>query len=160
MIGLAVIKRHKIMTAALILIVTLLLTINASASDFLGEYCWKMSWDSSTTAQLKLAATDMGSGHFMVNGLFSFSNFSPATGTSTIYGSAEIIGTLVVMSLKNSYLTGTKFSNGTFSLILSSDSFSGSYNAYYTTYDKSSKKTSNDFYSGDISLYSCTSSEG
>jgi hypothetical protein len=94
---------------------------DASAETYLGEFCWQGQGDGET-GTLRLAVTDVGGGHFLLNGRMTNSS-TPATGA--IHGNAEVVGNNVLMTLNESHIDQFATSMTTCSAVLSPSSLGG-----------------------------------
>lgn len=93
----------------------------AHASDYLGEFCFQSQRDGTI---FRLAVTDMGDGHFLVNGKAIAVNgkFAPIHGNAEI-GQEAILLTLnggVLLSSNGTTITGTEMFTINYNLDLSS----------------------------------------
>ena len=128
----------KFATVSLVMIFFLMLGIavsDAYAGNYLGEFCWQTE-DGDI---VKLAVTDMGNGHYLLNGRM----IDPVNETTqACYGSAEIVADKVYMILTTggSYPTETFFCTG--SGILDLGTLNGYGESLNIFYDKDTQQTS------------------
>ncbi len=95
-------RTFKIVAINSILVFALIICTGISkvqASTYLGEFCWGFVYSDSSLSippfTAKLAVTDMGNQHFIVNGI--------DTDNFLFHGNAEIIGSDVHLSLYQSF---------------------------------------------------------
>jgi len=84
----------KFATVSLVMIFFLMLGIaisDAYAGNYLGEFCWQ----DEEGGIAKLAVTDMGNGHFLLNGILTEDEGE----IGVMHGNAEIVGDKVYITI-------------------------------------------------------------
>jgi uncharacterized protein with beta-barrel porin domain len=109
---------------------------SGEAATSLGEFCWQTP--GGTT---KLAVTDMGGGHFLLNGRSTHPD-----GTVTAeYGSAEVVGASVIISGTGTRETATEIRATTSRGVLDLATLNGTYERLRIIHTKSDPNPSSAF---------------
>ena len=98
---------------------------NAEASDFLGDFCWKGSFGGKN-AILKLGVSDMGGGHFQLNGVVTLPNSHEAAliGNAEFLSGNRIDAVLIYSGRGTNYVV-----TGTINLSLYPSTLNGTFNS-------------------------------
>jgi hypothetical protein len=106
----------------------------AEASDYLGAFCWNVSVGGQIEKNMKLAVTNMGGGHYILNG--TITDISDTTVVSTAHGNAELVGNKVIGTLNASSADQGWVSISTWNLNMDMPSLNGIINAIGQDYSK------------------------
>ena len=146
-------RTFRFAVVSLVMIFFLVLGIGVSgiyAGNYLGEYCWQIETDGKYII-LRLAVTDMGNGHYFLNGRA----INPKGDVIPLVGNGEIDGDKV-------YIVGTGARSwefltmtGTRSIILDLPTLNGSTEAIITKYDKETKEIWMEYKSGTLTFIPC-----
>ncbi|AMM41092.1 secreted protein [Candidatus Desulfofervidus auxilii] len=140
----------KFAAVSLVMIFFLMLGIaisDAYAGNYLGEFCWQDEEGGIT----KLAVTDMGNGHFLLNGIWTGDEGE----IGVVHGNAEIVGDKV-------YITITNVSSGEYGIcswmglcILELATLNGNHEGLSIYYDRASGEIDLDYNSGTLTFIPC-----
>ena len=129
------------------------------ADNYLGELCWRIN-DSTpgTYVILKFAVSDVGGGHYSLNGTFTNYENNVVSGKSDVgHGNAELVDSMIVMTLVNSYyVPSEEYGSSVINIQLNPSTLSGTYRTIDTAYQFSSRGFTQEFGDGAIEfLPSC-----
>jgi len=123
------------------------------ANNYLGEFCWRIN-DSipGNYIILKFAVSDVGDGHFSLNGIFIDYENNVVEGNPDVgHGNAELVGSMIVMTLVNSYyVPSEEYGSSVLNIQLNPSTLSGTYRTIDTAYQFSSSGFTQEFGDGAI----------
>lgn len=134
-------KNEKFKVVGYVLMAGLLIVAGLSkahASDYLGEFCWDLNVGGQNEAKFKLAVTDMGGGHYIVNGTNTFSA-SNDNAVHAVHGNAEIVGNEVMLTLNSSDGDSVGTSISTFNIRLNMPSLNGTFRSINQDYSSGTR---------------------
>ena len=101
---------------------------SVEAATYYGEYCWQ----DAEGGILRLAVTDMGNGHLLVNG-----RLTPTVGNvEAVHGNAEVVGTQVIIHITTSGFDADDIWSYTGNVVLDVQSLDGFVDGVSTWYEK------------------------
>jgi len=123
------------------------------AGTYLGEYCWDIEFSvpGGLTALQRTAVTDMGDGHFFLNGK-AISNTGAVV---AIHGNAELDGSQIYFAGVGGGSKSMNTWNQTIFWLLDASTLNGTMTQLHTQYDKASKTFTNSYREGTITYTSC-----
>jgi len=140
----------KFATVSLVMIFFLMLGIavsDAYAGNYLGEFCWQDSEGGIT----KLAVTDMGNGHYLLNGILTEDEGE----IGVMHGNAEIVGDKVYMTITAAGSAEDETWSWTGSFILELATLNGKREGVSIGYDRASGEIDLDYNSGTLTFIPC-----
>jgi hypothetical protein len=150
--------RNKIKWRSIFSLVLLVLFFHVKpvfAGNYLGEFCWRIN-DTTTPGSYtigKFAVSDVGDSHYSLDGTFTSFDVNGAREPhlDVAHGNAEIIDTMIVMTLVNSYyVPSEEYGSSVLNIQLNPSTFSGTYRTIDTAYQFSSSKFTQKFGDGII----------
>jgi|LGVF01.2.fsa_nt_gb hypothetical protein len=123
------------------------------AGNYLGEFCWRIN-DSipENYIILKFAVSDVGGGHYSLNGTFiDYENNVAQENPDVGHGNAELVDSMIVMTLVNSYyVPSEEYGSSVLNIQLNPSTLSGTYRTIDTAYQFSSSAFTQEFGDGAI----------
>ena len=123
----------------------------AYAGNYLGEFCWEIEWEGKTPFVMKYAVTDMGNGHFLLNG----KGTTPDGYVGVCHGNAEIVEDKVYMELIGTVNKEDYLMVGNRSVILDLSSLNGTIEGIGRSYDRNTGEIRTGYGSGTFTFVSC-----
>ena len=123
---------------------------------FLGDLCWLLpNIDPDEVTRTKLGITNVGGGHFSLNGIAIDEFGVPETDVTVIQGSGEIVGSDLVLILNFAFSDIEVMGAGSLYAKLSLDTLSGTHETIDTFFDKTDEVISSNYESGDMVSIPC-----
>ena len=117
------------------------------------EFCWKLN-DPVTPESYsigKFAVTDVGDGHFSLNGTFTNFDNNVPTNTHVAHGNAEIIDSMIVVTLVNTfYVSSEEYGFSMINFQLNPSTLSGAFRTIDTAYQFSSDEITKEYGEGPL----------
>ncbi len=150
-------RAFRFMTMSFVLIFALVICVGISKGytfTYYGELCWLVAETGDPdTSIFKLAVSDMGGGHFILNG--KEVDTSGDFDFYIIHGNAEVIGSDVIITLNGSGSDAIETEVSTYHVTLSSPSLTGTYDEIWTFYAKNQQLMVTGHVSGTFTFVSC-----
>ena len=149
-------KALKIIMASFILMVALQILDSISsieASDYLGEFCWKLDDPVALESYVigKFAVEDIGDGHYSLNGTFTNFDNNVQKNTDVAHGNAEIIDSTIVVTLVNTfYVSSVEYGFSMINFQLNPSTLSGTVRTINTAYQFSSDEITKEYGEGSL----------
>jgi hypothetical protein len=145
-------KWSRFIVFSLVLLQLVVCGGQALAANYLGEFCWKIN-DPVTTDYVigKFAVTDVGDGHYSLNGTFTDFDNNVPTETNVAHGNAEIIDSMIVVTLVNTfYVSSEEYGFSMINFQLNPSTLSGTFRTIDTAYQFSSDEITKEYGEGPV----------
>lgn len=128
--------RFNVVGLILLMVGLLIFTTRSTveASSYLGVVCWNASVGGQIGGNLKLAVTDMGDGHYIVNGT---STNTSTSAVEVVHGNAEVVSNKIILTLNSSHTDQYATSISTSNISLDIPSLNGVFNSISQDYNYS-----------------------
>jgi hypothetical protein len=124
---------------------------NVKAGTYLGELCWEIEMEGKTPFVMKYAVTDMGNGHFLLNG----KGTTPDGYVGVCHGNAELVEDKIYMELIGTINKEHYLVVGNRSVILDLPGLDGTTEVIGTFYDRNTGEIKTGYTSGTFTFVSC-----
>ncbi len=141
----------KFVVINFILVFTLTICVGISKSEaftFLGEFCWQFDETGQPPIMFRLAVSDVGNQHFILNGSSEL-----FTG-EIVNGNAEINGSDIIMTLNSSFSDVAATETAVYHVNLSG-TLNGTFTAILADAPKPTGPITHEHISGTVTLVSC-----
>lgn len=127
------------------------MSLQAEASEYLGEFCWQINQSDNRTAVIKVGLFHLGGGHGSISGKV----IAGTGGEVNVHGNAEILGdNKVHLTLVDSFFTGNGTGGEIVNIVLD-DSLNGSYTTMQLWVDTTGSDNRIKPYTGTMTFISC-----
>ena len=127
----------KVGFSLMILFSLFFFTGQAVAEGYLGEFCWKITYDAHNYVILKFAVLEVGVGHYTLNGSIKDYEEDILQHTNVAHGNAEIVGDKIIATLVDSYRSASSgyYAYGVYNLELDPSTLNGTLSGINTAYN-------------------------